>query len=98
MNSASTPAASGNGAAQWLTSPLDTAPRHMPRSTGVIALDAPKTRLQAVWVDGDDVAYERKTNAAPRSTMPMSTRCNGQNRAVLASANADGKHVNKSTM
>ena len=78
--------------------PLVTAPAQVPSTKGVNRLAMPKRLPHAAEMRTASAAWARKTKEAPRSTIPISTRVKGTNRAWLSGTKAPGKLVNKPTI
>jgi hypothetical protein len=77
--------------------PAATAPTQTPRSTGVTTLAMANIVPHRRWVSLRSLPYERKVNAEPRSTMPMSMSESGMCSAMPSAANAGGKQVKRRT-
>ena len=79
-------------------SPDASAPRHRPRANGVKKLAAPNSALQRRCTASSRASYRRKTNAEPRSTMPIRTAVIGMCSAVMVAANPGGNAVKNTTI
>ena len=69
----------------------------MPSTTGVTRLEIAKTWPHLRCSDRGPYEYARKTNADPRSTIPMSMSESGMCSTVPNAANAGGKQTKSTT-